>query len=110
MQLYGNEREVGQAIRASDVERRDIFVTTKLWESEWGYREAASAIQDRLGLLDVGHIDLLLLHSPGNPRLRAETWQALESAQEQVFPQSTLTLLPLAQTQYGTHLSCMSLD
>lgn len=84
LQLYGNEREVGQAVRASTLDRKDIFVTTKIWESEWGYREASGAVQDRLGLLDIDYIDLLLLHTPGNPALRAETWQALEEAQRQV--------------------------
>lgn len=71
-------------MRTSGLNRKEVFVTTKLWESEWGYKEAASGIQDRLGLLDIDYIDLLLLHSPGNPRLRAETWQALEEAQKQV--------------------------
>lgn len=84
MQLYGNEKEVGAAIRNSGIDRRDIFVTTKLWESEWGYRRATSCIQDRLAALDLEEIDLLLLHTPGNPNLRAETWAALEQAHSQV--------------------------
>jgi len=79
-QLYGNEREVGRALRNSGLEREEVFVTTKLWESEWGYRKASGAIQDRLAELDMEYIDLLLLHTPGNPQLRAETWKALESA------------------------------
>ncbi len=47
LQLYGNEREVGRAVRGSGLEREEVFVTTKLWESEWGYRKASGAIQDR---------------------------------------------------------------
>lgn len=84
MQLYGNEREVGKAIRGSGLSRDEVFVTTKLWDSEWGYRASTGAIQDRLAELDVDYIDLLLLHTPGNPRLRAETWTALEDAQSGV--------------------------
>ena len=47
VQLYGNEREVGRAVRSSGLKREEIFVTTKLWESEWGYRRASGAIMDR---------------------------------------------------------------
>lgn len=61
-----------------------MFVTTKLWETEWGYCQASSSIQERLASLDLGYIDLLLLHTPGDPALRPETWKALEEAQEQV--------------------------
>lgn len=84
MQLYGNELEVGRAVRSSGLRREDVFISTKLWESEWGYRRTAGAIQDRLAELDMDYIDLLLLHTPGNPNLRNETWRALEDAQSQV--------------------------
>ena len=83
-QLYGNEPDIARAIAASGVKRQEVYLTTKLWESEWGYRKASGAIQDRLAALDITYIDLLLLHTPGNPSLRAETWKALEDAHEQV--------------------------
>ena len=71
-------------------------MTTKLWESEWGYRKCTGAIQDRLAALDLDFIDLLILHTPGNPRLRAETWKALEDAFEQVTHSRTMTVLQVA--------------
>ena len=83
-QLYGNEADIARAIATSGLKRQEVYLTTKLWESEWGYRKASGAIQDRLAALDVTYIDLLLLHTPGNPLLRAETWKALEDAHEQV--------------------------
>ena len=66
------------------MKREDIFITTKLWESEWGTRRSSGAIQDRLAELDIDYIDLLLLHTPGNPNLRSETWKVLEDAHSQV--------------------------
>ena len=95
MQLYGNEQEVGRAVKASELQREEIFVTTKLWESEWGYRKCTGAIQDRLAALDLDFIDLLILHTPGNPRLRAETWKALEDAFSQVASYSIIKMISI---------------
>lgn len=59
---YSNEREVGEGIRRSGVERSDIFVETKLWISDYGYDEALHAFDKSAGKLGVETIDLLLLH------------------------------------------------
>jgi len=75
--MYGNEREVGEAVRAVGLPRDDVFVTTKLWNSDHGYEPALEAFaesQERLGL---GPVDLYLIHWPA-PRRRAESWRALE--------------------------------
>ena len=82
--LYGNETEVGEAIRASGLPREEVFVTTKLWWDAQGYEpamRACRASQERLGL---GPIDLYLIHWPRAepPRLRKETWRALERLQK----------------------------
>ncbi len=61
---YGNEREVGEAIRRSGVERSEIFVETKLWISDYGYDEALHSFEKSAGKLGVDYIDLLLLHQP----------------------------------------------
>jgi len=77
--LYENEEGVGQAIRDSGVDRDDIFVTTKVWNSDHGYDatlRAFDASQKRLGL-DV--VDLYLIHWPTPQRgLYVDTWRALE--------------------------------
>jgi diketogulonate reductase-like aldo/keto reductase len=61
---YDNEREVGAAIRASRIERTEIFVTTKLWISDYGYDEALVGFQGCLRRLGLDHVDLFLLHQP----------------------------------------------
>jgi diketogulonate reductase-like aldo/keto reductase len=61
---YGNEREVGDAIRRSGVERDDIFVSTKLWISDYGYDAALVGFDASLRQLGLDHVDLYLLHQP----------------------------------------------
>jgi diketogulonate reductase-like aldo/keto reductase len=74
--LYENEREVGEGVRESGVPREDIFVTTKLWNSDHGYDRAVKACERSLKLLDIGYIDLYLIHWPVTGA-RRETWEAL---------------------------------
>lgn len=61
---YGNEREVGEAIRRSGIDRDDIFVVTKLWISDYGHDEALVGFAACLRRLGVDHVDLFLLHHP----------------------------------------------
>jgi diketogulonate reductase-like aldo/keto reductase len=61
---YDNEREVGAAIRASGVDRGELFVTTKLWFSDYGYDEALIGFEGCLRRLGVDYVDLFLLHQP----------------------------------------------
>ncbi|MEE9591951.1 MAG: aldo/keto reductase [Thermoplasmata archaeon] len=80
--LYRNERSVGRAIREERVDRSDVFVTTKLWNSDHGYERALRAFrksQERLGL---GPVDLYLIHWPVEGR-RLESWRALETLLEE---------------------------
>lgn len=74
--FYGNEREVGEAIRTSGVPREEIFVTTKLYPSEFG--NAEKAIEESLARLDIGYVDLMLLHHPGTHEVQA--YEAMERA------------------------------
>jgi 2,5-diketo-D-gluconate reductase B len=67
-QLYENEREVGEGLRASGIKRDDVFVTTKIWPSHFAPRELARSARDRLVQLRLNEVDLLLLHWP-NPRV-----------------------------------------
>lgn len=61
---YFNEREVGEGIRASGVDRSEVFIETKLWISDYGYDQALHAFDKSAGKLGVETIDLLLLHQP----------------------------------------------
>jgi diketogulonate reductase-like aldo/keto reductase len=61
---YDNEREVGEGIRRSGVDRDEIFITTKLWISDYGYDAAQVGFDASLRRLGLGHIDLYLLHQP----------------------------------------------
>jgi len=74
--IYGNEKEVGKAIRNSKVSREDIFVTSKLWNTDQGYHNAFHAFEKTFNELNLDYLDLYLLHWPLE-NLRNETWDAL---------------------------------
>jgi len=76
-EMYDNEREVGEGLRASGVKRGDVFVTTKIWPTHFAPRELERAARECLARLRLGEVDLLLLHWP-NPQIPlAETLGAL---------------------------------
>lgn len=74
--FYGNEKEVGEGIRRSGIRREEIFVTTKLYPNQYGY--AGKAIDEALKKLDVGYIDMMLLHHPASND--AAAYRAIEKA------------------------------
>lgn len=78
---YGNEREVGEAVRASGVDRSDVFLETKIWISDYGYDETLHGFEKSAGKLGVEQIDLLILHQalPGAFDRTLEAYRALES-------------------------------
>lgn len=80
--IYGNERSVGRAIKASGVARDDLFVVTKAWNTEFGYDQILRAIDNSQQRLDVEYLDLYLLHWPV-PNLIAESWRAMERLLEE---------------------------
>ncbi|KAI7840058.1 hypothetical protein COHA_006189 [Chlorella ohadii] len=82
-QVYGNEQDVGRAVVDSGLRRDEVFITSKLWTSNWGYDKARASIRQSLSELDTSYLDLFLLHAPGDPGARAETWRALEDAQKE---------------------------
>lgn len=75
---YQNERGVGSAIKKSGLNRDEIFVTTKLWPSEYGLEESTIAIDKMLERLDTDYIDLLLLHQQFGDYIGA--YKAMEAA------------------------------
>jgi 2,5-diketo-D-gluconate reductase A len=81
---YGNEAGVGAAISAGGVPREDVFVTTKLWNSEQGYDSTLRAFEQSLERLGTGHVDLYLIHWPQPGRdLYPDTWRAFERIKEE---------------------------
>jgi diketogulonate reductase-like aldo/keto reductase len=86
---YGNEQGVGAAIAASDLGPEDVFVTTKLWNSEHGYDSALRAFERSLARLGMDRIDLYLIHWPVPAGERyVDTWRALERIQEEGLSRS----------------------
>lgn len=80
--LYANEKEVGKAIKASSVPREDIFVTTKVWNTEQGYDETLRAFEKSLELLELDYLDSYLVHWPV-PEKFTDTYRAIERLYEE---------------------------
>lgn len=81
--FYGNESSVGRAIRAAGIPREEIFVTTKVWNTERGYEKAKASILASLDRLGLEYLDLCLIHWPATARqyedweeINRDTWRA----------------------------------
>lgn len=76
--IYGNEEGLGEGLRASGLPRDQVFVTTKVWNSEQGFDSTLRAAEASLKRLGLAHVDLLLVHWPCPAKeLYVETWKAL---------------------------------
>ena len=81
---YRNEAGVGAAVAATGIDRGEVFVTTKLWNSEQGYDSTLAAFEKSLERLDLDHVDLYLIHWPMPTEDRfLDTWRAFERIQEE---------------------------
>jgi len=77
--VYKNEEGVGRAIAASGIPRDELYITTKLWNSDQGTQSAFDAMDSSLGKLGLDHVDLYLIHWPRPDQNRyVESWLALE--------------------------------
>jgi 2,5-diketo-D-gluconate reductase A len=82
--LYGNEEGVGRAIAACGIPRDDLFITTKVWNSDHGHDRTVSALHASLERLGLDYVDLYLIHWPTPARdLYVETWQAVLQLQQE---------------------------
>ena len=80
--LYGNEKELGQAFQESNLSREEVFITTKVWNSDQGYQSTIAALDKSLQLLQMDYVELYLIHWPVEKK-RKETWRALEELYSQ---------------------------
>ncbi len=78
--VYGNEREVGEGIRRSGIDRDDVFLETKVWVSDYGYDETLRAFDKATRKLGVERLDLFILHQPAPDRFdrTVDAYRALE--------------------------------
>lgn len=79
--IYGNEKEVGEAIRDCGVPREELFITTKLWRDDQGYPSTLKAVHTSLKNLGLDYLDLYLIHWPVEEKL-LETWLAMTEIAE----------------------------
>ena len=73
---YQNEKAVGDAIKESGINRKELFITTKLWITEYGYEKAKKGFEESMEKLQLDYLDLYLLHQPFNDYYGS--WRALE--------------------------------
>lgn len=77
---YKNEEEIGKAIKQSEIHRKELFITSKVWKDSMGYENTLKSFENTLKNLDLEYVDLFLVHWPKNndDNLNIETWRALE--------------------------------
>lgn len=76
--IYANEEEVGEGIKKSGIERKDLFITTKLWVDDMGYEAAKKGFEASLRKLGTDYIDLYLIHRPRPHKDIKGSWKAME--------------------------------
>ncbi|MGF9879313.1 aldo/keto reductase [Bacillus albus] len=80
--IYGNEKAVGEGIRAgikeAGISREDLFITSKVWNSDQGYETTLAAYEESLKKLELDYLDLYLVHWPVEGKYK-DTWRALET-------------------------------
>lgn len=83
--IYGNEESVGKAIKMCGVPRDQLFITSKVWNTNRGYKKTLLAFEETLKKLDLEYLDLYLIHWPASPsqfenwnEINLDTWRALE--------------------------------
>ena len=103
--IYGNELDVGTALKESDVNREDIYITTKVWNSDQGYDSTLKAFESSLKRLGLSYVDLYLIHWPVHGKI-IETWKAmiklLNSGKVNVIGVSNYSIKELKETIHSS--------
>lgn len=88
--IYGNEKEVGEAVKRTRVPRQHLYITSKVWRTDLGYDATRKAFKNTLKRLSLEYLDLYLIHWPANSKnykdwvkVNAETWRAMEELQDE---------------------------
>lgn len=101
-QMYGNEADLGTALKSLNVDRDDYFITTKVAEKNQGYQSAIDSVKESLRKLQLDYVNLLLVHWPINGHF-FETWQAFEDMKKEGLTKS------IGVSNYGmVHLQYLS--
>ncbi|MCC5942056.1 MAG: aldo/keto reductase [Balneolaceae bacterium] len=82
-QIYKNEKEVGDAIYSSSVDREEIFLTTKIWHTNLDHDDVLQSVEESLKLLRVPYVDLLLIHWPNKQFSLQQTLEAMLALRDQ---------------------------
>jgi len=80
--MYENENGVGEAVKRSHINRKEVWLTSKVWNSKQGYDSTIKAFHETLNRLDTDYLDLYLIHWPVKGKF-ADTWKALETLYEE---------------------------
>ena len=83
--IYKNEKEIGAVLKAENVDRSKLFITSKCWNSERGYEKAMTAFEQTLADLQTDYLDLYLIHWPANETQFPDTWAELNAGTWRAF-------------------------
>lgn len=83
--VYKNEKEIGAVLKSENVDRSQLFITSKCWNSERGYEKALAAFEQTLADLQTDYLDLYLIHWPANETQFPDTWKELNAATWRAF-------------------------
>lgn len=83
--IYKNEKEIGSVLKAENVDRSKLFITSKCWNSERGYEKAMAAFEQTLADLQTDYLDLYLIHWPANETQFPDTWAELNAGTWRAF-------------------------
>ncbi|MGV0945645.1 aldo/keto reductase [Empedobacter falsenii] len=83
--IYKNEKEIGAVLKAENVDRSKLFITSKCWNSERGHEKAMAAFEQTLTDLQTDYLDLYLIHWPANETQFPDTWTELNAGTWRAF-------------------------
>jgi 2,5-diketo-D-gluconate reductase A len=94
--IYNTEREVGQGIKQSGIKREEIFITSKLWKTDMGYKQAKQGFQTSIDKLGTDYLDLYLIHRPSGG-----DWQGSWKAMEELYHAGKIKAIGLSNADFA---------